>query len=73
MTRILNTHGKNTHYINEVCQYRAGLTIPARVHFYTFLFFLYSDIPIALVQLVEKPPWIERDDKGILGFDIIDL
>ena len=25
---------------------------------------LYLDIPVALVQLIEKPPWIKRDEKG---------
>lgn len=31
----------------------------------------YADIPVALVQLAEKPPWIKRDKKGIL--EISDL
>jgi hypothetical protein len=26
----------------------------------------FSDIPVALVQLAERPPWIKRDKKGIL-------
>jgi hypothetical protein len=27
-------------------------------------FYMFSDVPVALVQLVEKPPWIKRDEKG---------